>query len=230
MGTVQRGKAAEFLEVIKDRRSMRSFRPDPVPKEVLQQVLEAAIRAPSWSNTQPWEFTVVGGKLLERLKGVLFEKASAGVPPNPDIPFPTFQDPCLQRSRENGKKFFETLGITREDKARRMEFSLSMSKFFGAPNGIIVYIDRELGPYSILDAGIAIQNLLLAAHCIGLGACPEAAVVTYPDVLREMLGIPVSKKIICGVAIGYPDEAAPINKHRSPRDPLDVFVTWRDVD
>jgi len=218
---------ASFLDVIMDRHSSRAFRSEPVPKDALQKVIEAAIRAPSWSNTQPWEFTVVGGRHMERLKEAFVEKVRAGVPPNPDIPFPEFSEKYVDRRVRNGRRLFAELGIAREDKAKRAEHNLNMYQFFGAPDGIIVHIDRELGPYSILDVGLAIENLLLAAHCLGLGTCPMAMAAAYPDVLREILSIPASKKIICGIAIGYADEDSPAARFRSEREPFETFVTWR---
>ena len=220
----------EVLEAIRTRKSIRAYKPDPVPKEILKQLLEDCARAPSWANTQPWEFAIVGGDVLEELKRRFLEKAAARAEVKMDIPPPTFPDRYMERMRENGRRMFEVMGIAREDRERRRQWSESMPRFFGAPAGIFVYIDRELGPYSILDVGIVLQTLLLAAKAYGLGTCTEAAVVTRPEVLREVLGIPESKLIVIGVAIGYPDMEAPVNQFRSNREPLENFVNWHGFD
>lgn len=216
----------DVIEAISTRKSIRAFKPDPVPKEVLTEVMEAALGAPSWGNTQPWEFAILGGQVIKEVKAKLVERGATRTPPSPDIAWPEFEEPYLSRRREVGAKTFEIMGIGREDREKRLEWSLQMFGFFGAPNGIIIYIDRKLGPYSILDVGIVLQTLLLAAHGHGLGACPEAAVISYPDILRSVLGIPDSKQIVVGVAVGYPDPDAPINQLRTTREPLEKLATW----
>lgn len=216
----------EVMEAIRSRRSTRAYKPDPVPREVLEELLEACIRAPSWGNSQPWEFAVLGGKVIEEVKKKFLAKAEAEVPPNPDIPWPSFSPPWDERRRQNGRRLFELLGIGREDARKRLEWSNSMLRFFGAPNGIIFYLDRSLTTWAILDVGNLMANIMLGAQAYGLGTCPEAAVARYPDVLREVLKIPETKYIVCGMAIGYPDPAAPVNKFRSHREPLAAYATW----
>lgn len=230
MVTIQTGSASEFIGMIKSRRSCRSFRSDPVPKEALQQILEAAINAPSWANTQPWGFTVVGGELLKQLKSVMAQAQTPEPSRHSDLPFPVFPEKYQERARKNGAQLYAALGIVRDDAARRAEHQASMGNLFGAPSCIVVHVDKELGPYAVLDAGLAMQNLLLAAHSLGLGTCPLAYVAREPGIVRRMLGIPGSQAIICGIAVGYPDSVAPANRHRSEREPLESFVTWRDVD
>ncbi len=219
----------EVLEAIRERRSIRAFKSDPVPKEVLRELLDICLRAPSWANTQPWEFVIIGGKVMEELKQILVVKRSDGVESNPDIPWPAFPDLYRERSRQLGFRLYETLGIAREDKQKRREHSLSMARFFGAPNGIIFYIDRALGSYSMFDVGILIQTIMLAALSYGLGTCCEAEVVQYADELRRLLGISESKLIVCGMAIGYPDTDALAYRFWSSREPLDTFATWHGL-
>jgi len=216
----------ELLEAIRTRNSVRAFRPDPVPRKVLEELLETCIRAPSWANSQPWEFAILGGKAMEELKKKMVAKAEAEVPPNPDLPRPNFGSAWEERSRQNGRRLFEVLGIGRDDARKRLEWSVRQVQSFGAPNGIIFYLDRSLGSYSILDTGNLMTTIMLAAQAYGLGTCPQAALVRYPDVLREVLKIPETKCIVCGMAIGYPDPQAPVNKFRSHREPLSTFATW----
>lgn len=222
----------DVIEAIESRKSIRAFKPDPVPKETLARILEVALRAPSTDNTQPWEFTVVTGPILVDLKKALSAKMGAPSEFHPDIPFPalSYKPPYVERSKKQGKKVFESMGIARDDWPRRMEWYRYMARFMDAPVGLIVYVERCLGEYAILDSGLFLENVLLAAMNYGVGTCTQMAPVLYPEILREKLKIPESKLILCSVAIGYPDENAPINKFRSEREPLETFVSWHGFD
>jgi len=222
----------EVSEAIRARKSVRSFKPDPVPKEILGQILEIALRAPSTDNSQPWEFAIVTGTVLDELKQALGERMGRLEEFNPDIPFPvlSYKPPYLDRSKNQGRRLFEVMGIARDDWDRRTEWLRFMARFLEAPVGIILYVERYLGSYAILDAGLFLENLMLAALTYGLGTCAQMAVVLYPDVLRSRLNILDSKLILCGVAIGYPDEDAPANKFQSEREPLETFATWYGFD
>ena len=222
----------DVIEAIESRKSVRAFKPDPVPKEVLARILEVALRAPSTDNTQPWEFAVVTGPVLDELKKAMSEKMGAPTEFTPDIPFPilTYKPPYVDRSKKQGKKVFESMAIARDDWPRRMEWYRYMARFMDAPVGLILYVERYLGAYAILDSGLFLENLMLAAMNYGLGTCTQMAVVLYPEILRKALNIPESKLILCGVAIGYPDESAPVNRFRSEREPLDTFASWHGFD
>lgn len=220
----------DVLEAIRTRKSVRAFRPDPVPKETLAELMEICLRAPSWANTQPWEFAIVGGRVLEELKQRLAEKYATNAESHPDIPWPTFPDLYNERSREIGRWLSETLGIARDDRDKRQQLWVSGARFFEASAGIIIYIDRALSTYPVMDVGMMIQTIMLGALGYGLGTCPEAMVVRYPEVLREVLHIPESKLIVIGLAIGYADTESPINKFRSKREPLETLVTWHGFD
>lgn len=213
-------------DVIGARRSIRAFLPQAVSRQVLEEILGLAARAPSFANTQPWEVAVIGGEIMEQVKAALLQAARDEVPPALDIPFPRFVDPYLSRLREEGHLLYEILGIKREDKEARKEWSLRSRKFFDAPNGLIIYMDKELGEWSLFDLGLFTQSVMLVASAYGLGTCALAAVVTYPGVLREILGIGDDKKIICGLAIGYPDWQHPANKLVSTREPVASFTRW----
>jgi nitroreductase len=136
----------------------------------------------------------------------------------------------VDRSKKQGKKVFESMGIARDDWARRMEWYRYMARFMDAPVGLILYVERYLGAYAILDSGLFLENVMLAAMNYGLGTCTQMAPVLYPEILRQQLNIPESKLILCSVAIGYPDEDAPVNWFRSEREPLDTFATWYGFD
>ncbi len=220
----------ELIEAILSRYSVRAYKPEPVPLGILKELLETCLRAPSWANTQSWEFTVVGGKVMDELRKAVVEKAAAEAATTSDIAPPIFTGRCLERRREDGFQLYGVLGIGREDREKRRQWELTGSRFFGAPNAIIFYTDKSLGIYPVLDVGILMQTIMLAAQNYGLGTCAMFRAVRFPEELRRILSIPESKLIICGMAIGYPDTDAPQNNFRTARDPLDSFVTWYGFD
>lgn len=217
----------ELRETIERRKSIRAFSPEPVPREVLQEIMEKATRAPSWGNTQPWRFTVVGGRVLASMVENFLTKAAANEPPCPDIEFPqAWPDSLSRRYKENGRMLFEVLGIGRKDREKRDHHRLNMFRLFGAPQVVYLHQDRTLSPYSIFDAGLLAQNIALLAAEKGLGTCFLAVSVLYPEVIRKYTGIPETDRILIGLAIGHPDGDAPINQFRSEREPLETFLRW----
>ncbi len=222
----------DVIEAIKLRKSVRAFKPDPVPKAVIRQILEVALRAPSTDNTQPWEFAVVTGSVLDDLKQALSARMGQPGEFTPDIPFPVlnYRPPYLDRSKKQGKRVFEAMGIARDDWPRRMEWYRHMARFMEAPVGLIAYVEKYLGAYAILDTGLFLENFMLAALAHGLGTCTQMAPVLHPDILRLKLDIPETKLIVCAVAIGYPQDDAPINQIRSEREPLETFASWYGFD
>lgn len=216
----------EIAEAIKSRKSIRGFLPQPVPKEVLEEVLRLASHSPPANNRQPWEVAVIGGEVLKQLKQALFEAAKSGIPPDHDIPEPPPPELYLNRSRDLARRLYGILGIAREDREAREQWALLRIRFFDAPNALIFYQDRRLGLVSLLDIGLFLQSIMLAALAFGLGTCPETSVVSYPKILRRILNIPDEKIIVGGIAIGYPDWQQPANKLESPREPLESFARW----
>lgn len=220
----------ELAQAIESRRSIRGYRPIPVPRETLRQILELAIRAPSYDNAQPWGFTILGGKVLTDLREALQQAFLAGVEPHPDFPLETVGGVHKTRYVEVVKSLFQLLGIAREDKEKRMQWMLKMIRFFDAPNAIIVTVDAEFsGHYSMFCLGTISQNIALAAVNLGVGTCLDVAAIVYPEVIRRIAEIPESKKVAIGIAIGYPDWDFPANELRSTREPLENVATWCGV-
>ena len=216
-------------ETMEQRKSARAFRREPVPREVLQDVLRGALRAPSWGNTQPWKMTVVGGEALQTMIGESVKRVLAGESPSPDVEMPRHWPSELDRRyKQNGKKLFEALGIERGDQEGRIAHRLSMFRLFDAPQAIYLHQERTLSAYSIFDAGLLAQNITLLAEERGLGTCFLAVSVLFPEVIRKHAGIPDTDRILIGLAIGYPEEKAPINRFRSERVPLQDVVRWVD--
>lgn len=217
----------DVQKTVEMRKSIRAFQRNPVPQEILEEILHAALRAPSWGNTQPWKLTVVGGETLQAMIQDFLQKASAGEAPRSDLEIPqNWPDALSRRYKANGKKLFEVLAIGREDREKRKAHMMNMFRFFGAPQAIYIHIDKNLGPYSIFDAGLLAENIALLAAEKDLGTCFLAVSVWYADVVRRHTGIPESDRIIIGIAIGYPDLDAPVNDFRSDREPLEAFVRW----
>lgn len=208
----------DLTEAVMTRWSCRSYKPDPVPQEMIQDILRVASRSPSYANTQPWEVAVVTGQKLAELNRRRSELAQANVPPNPDIPAPqSWPSAHQERSREFAAQRQEATNQARADAKSLFETTTQSSPVFGAPCVIILMIDKALSGWSIFDMGLFTQSLVLAAHCRGLGTCIQAGVVRYPDEVRKILGIPETKKLIVGVSIGYPYMASKMNALRTTR-------------
>ena len=217
----------ELLEGIKTRKSYRAFKTTPVPEETMRNILGAAIKSPSSSNTQPWEVAVVSGKKRDELSKKLTELAKAGTAANRDIPTPATWPPELdKRFKEHGERRYLTLGIERGDTLRRQEVSLLNYDFYGAPCALFLFIDKALTSSSLYDMGLFTQTILLAAHSFGLGTCLQASVTGYPDAIRDVLAIPNSKLLVIGIAIGYPDMDAQCNTYQSNRVDMVTFTQW----
>jgi len=217
----------EVLEAIKTRRSIRRQKTDPVDNETVQNVLEAARWAPSWANTQPWEFAVAGGKKLREIQDGFLRRGMQD--PRSEIARPyEFPEPYMSRIQALMDK--ERSEMTKEEFEARMIENYS---HYGAPACIYLLVGRPffyqakgINVWSLYDCGSAVQNIMLLATKYGLGTIPQIQAVTYPDVLREVLGITDSKLIVLGIAVGYPDWDDPVNQLRSEREPLDNISTW----
>jgi len=223
----------DVLEAIRKRKSIRGFKPDPVSREVLATILEAACRTPSPMNTQPWEFFVLTGPVLDAVKNRNQENFRSGVSPGPEHPVVGWPRDSVYRRRQVAlaAELFRLMDIRREDTEKRLQWMERGFRYFDAPAAVIVVVDRSLsetGP--LFDIGAVMQTLCLAALPHGLGTCIEDQGVMYPKDLRELAGIPDSKRIMMAVAIGYPDPEFPANRLETGREPLANICTWLGFD
>ena len=217
----------ELLEGIETRRSFRAFVSTPIPRKLLERILEAASNSPSYTNTQPWQVAVVTGKKKDELSRILYDLASSDTTPNPDLPTPKDWPAELERrTKEHGARRLKVLGVEREDREGREQLRLLNFQFYGAPCIIFLFMDSTLSSWSIFDMGLFTQNLILAAHSLGLGSCLQASIANYPDAVRKFLEIPKTKLLILGISIGYPALDAKINTYRSEKAGMDEFVWW----
>lgn len=215
-------------EAMRGRRSIRCFKPDEVPREVLNEILEEARWAPSWGNTQPWELYVLSGKPLAQFKEANRALRLAGEASSPEIPMPEVWPKALKyRYVGVGRSVLSSQGIGREDIGARNRYYGEMFALFGAPCLIVTCIDKTLSvEYAMLDVGLVNQTICLLAHESGLGTCMLAAAVRYPRLLREWLPIPDKQTIVIGTAMGYPDWGSPVNRFERERAPVEELVTW----
>lgn len=217
----------DVIEAIKVRKSIRGFKKDPVPREVIQKILETAVRSPSGMNTQPWEFVVAGGKVLDQIReetGKLFSEGS--FPTNDMVPRP-FAGIYKQRQVELAMELFKLMGIAREDKPARNNWMLRGFRYFESPCEIVVCAEKEMDRHlDMLGIGALCQSICLAALNYGLGTCIADQGIMYDQVWRKYANIPESKRLVAGITIGYPDPDFPANKLVSSREPADKIVTW----
>jgi nitroreductase len=218
------------LEALNGRYTVRAFRPDPIDKDTLRKILEAALQAPSWANTQPWEIVVAGGEVLNRLRTTYMENLKNCVPRKPDLPVPARWPRALQERMVALKgERLATLERECKDPAVIEEMSQLNYQFFKAPVVLYLCMDRTLTSWSIFDLGLFAQSLMLAAQHYGIGSAPAVTLAAHPDLIRAQLQIPEDRSIIIGIALGYADTEHPQNKYRSPRRTVQEAVTFEGL-
>ena len=220
----------ELADAIKGRRSIRKFKSQEVPKEIITEVLEAARWSPSWGNTQPWDLYVLTGKVLAKFKEMNLRQTLAGAAIASDVPMLTnWPDAMKARYGQLGKVVLSAQGIKRDDKAGRDKYYHDMVSVFDAPCLILACISRDyLVEYQMLDIGLIAQSICLAAYDKGLGTCLLAAAARYPAEIRKIVAIPDDKKIVVGIALGFPDSSFSLNNFERERATLDEIVHWAE--
>jgi nitroreductase len=219
----------QYDEVVLGRRSIRGFKREPVPQAVIREVIEMAMRAPSSLNTQPWNFTVVAGEPLDRIRAGNTERNLAGVPSSREFRgHGEYDGVHRERQIEIAKQLFSVMGIERHDKDARQSWVLRGFRQFDAPVSIIVTFDRsiqggDIGPF---DCGAVTNALVNAAWSRGLGCVINSQGIMQSPVVREHAGIPDDQVIMICVAMGWPDDDFPANAVVSKRKSVDEAVRW----
>jgi nitroreductase len=219
----------DVFEAARTRRSIRAYKPDAVPAATLREIVALGRHAPSGSNIQPWRVHVMTGATLERVGTAIrqaFEKDEPGHRRDYDYYTDPIDEPYLARRRQCGWGLYGLLGIRRGDHEKSKAYRATNYDFFGAPAGLIFTIERRLEKGSWLDYGMFLQTIMLAARARGLHTCSEAAIASYPDVVRRELGISNEWIVICGMAMGYADPDAPINTFQPPRIGVDEYAVF----
>ncbi|MBX3479284.1 MAG: nitroreductase [Caulobacter sp.] len=216
-------------EAVAARISVRAFKPDPVSGALVREILEAAHRAPSGGNLQPWRVHALTGAPLEDLKARVGANL-AGEEPEYDVYPPDLWDPFRTRRYQCGEDLYAAIDIPREDKPARLRQLFKNTQFFGAPVGLFFSLDRKLGPPQWADVGMYMQTVMLLAVERGLATCAQEFWARYPKTVATALDLPDDHMLFSGMALGYADDAAPINALRTRRDPFDVWCEMRGFD
>lgn len=224
-------------EAIVSRQSIRQFLPRPVPRETIAHLLEVASRAPSGTNTQPWKVYVLQGASRDMLVEKVCQAHDA-IYANPVLAteykeeydyYPEkWVSPYIDRRRENGWGLYGLLGITKGDKDKMHAQHHRNFQLFDAPVGLMFTLDRVMGRGSLVDYGMFMQNLMVAARGLGLHTCPQAAWNGFSRIILPHIGAGEGEMLVCGMALGYADETARVNTFRTPRVPASEFTTWLD--
>jgi nitroreductase len=218
----------EIRDVIKGRRSIRKYKPDEIPENVIREIIEDARWAPSGGNTQPWELYVATGESLRKFKEANQRNFLEGVPAASDIAMQQdWPEVMKNRYQALAKSTLASQNIDRKDRQARQQYNADMFSLFEAPGLILFCLDKALSEeYAMLSIGMLLQTVCLLAHNRGLGTCILAASILYPHLARKILSVPESKNVIIGISIGYPDWEAPVNNFKRERAELDEFVSW----
>src|SRR5271154_883368 len=205
-------------ELLGERFSCRAFKPDAVPRPIIERVLKAAQRTASWCNSQPWQVVIASGEAREKFRKEIYTAASSRAPDDGDFPFPReYRGIYLERRRESGFQLYNTLGIPRGDRAAYARQSLENFNFFGAPHVAIIHTDEALGVYGAIDCGSYVGNFMLAAQALGLGTIPQAALARQSGLIRRHFNLAADRRVVCGISFGFADDAHKVNSYRTSR-------------
>ncbi|MFT3812685.1 MAG: nitroreductase [Acidovorax sp.] len=218
---------------VASRRSVRAFLPRPVDLALVRAALEQAGRAPSGGNLQPWHVDVLTGEPLARLNALMqtrLAEEAAGAPRREERAYTVFPDPLPEpwhgRRFAAGEAVYAQLGIARGDKAARAQWLARNFCFFGAPVALFCSVERRMGPPQWAGLGMFLQTLMLLLHAQGVGSCAQEAWALYPQTVNQVLRLPASRMVYCGMAIGYADAGHPVNAVRTERAPLGEWARF----
>jgi nitroreductase len=214
-------------ELLHERFSCRAFLPEPVPRDILERVLNTAQRTASWCNSQPWQVLIASGAAKEAFRKLIYTEASSGSGDDHDFPAPReYRGVYLERRRESGFQLYNTLGIARGDKAAYAQQALENYNLFGAPHVAIIHTDEALGVYGAVDCGGYVSNFMLAAQALGLSTIPQAALARHSGLIRKHFGLGDDRRVVCGISFGYGDTAHKVNSYRTSRASIPDTVTF----
>lgn len=219
----------EFESLVRTRRSVRGYKKDPVPRHVIEEIIEVAKGAPSSMNTQPWHVHVLTGAPLDEVRRRNTEEMLAGAKPKRDIhTHGPYEGIHRHRQVEIAKQLFAVMGIARDDKVMRQDWVMRGFRQFDAPVSIVLTYDRCLDPGATchFDLGALCYGIVLAAWDRGLGTVVNGQGITRSDIVREVAGIPDDEVIMTCIAMGYPDDSFSANAVKSDREPNENFVRY----
>jgi len=223
----KKGNIMDAVECIKKRMSIRAFRREEVPRELLVEVFNIAKWSPSYKNSQPWEAIILSGAKKKMLSKMMIDLLKKGEEPRPDLAEPQFWPPA-EESRINHlyKTRAEATGIDLKAPEVIRKSKEANFNFYYAPHVIYLFQDSSLSLWSLFDMGLFAQSLMLAAHAKGLGTVPQAFSTDYAKQIKNFLSIPETKRLVIGISIGYPDSESTVNKFRTDRVKTEELVSW----
>ncbi len=215
------------IDALSNRYSCRRFKQDAVPIDLIHKILTAAQKTPSWCNTQPWDVHVVSGEALQTLSEKLEKQAASGATPNPDFSFPErYEGDYRDRRKVCGLQLYKSVGIEKGDAERTRDQALENFRFFAAPHVMFLTVPSELGVYGAVDCGLYVSSFMLVANELGVATIAQAALASYPDVVREALNIGKERHLVCGISFGFEDTTHPINGYRTERESIASVVKF----
>lgn len=217
----------QFNTLLTQRHSCRGFLPQPLPQALIARLVTTANRSASWCNAQPWHVHIVGGAALESLRTAMSARAQSGASAAPELDWPgEYEGIYRDRRRACGWSLYEAVGVGKGDRAGSARQALENFRLFGAPHLALITSPRFLGTHGVMDCGAWVSNFLLAASSLGVGAIAQAAVASWPDLLRKHLPIPDDRQIVCGISFGHEDPDHRANHFRTARASMDEVTTW----
>jgi nitroreductase len=220
----------DVVEAVSSRFSCRAFLSEPVSERIVREIVELAARAPSAGNMQPWRVYALAGEPLESLKALLAPRMTTELPKGEGADYTIYPRPLTEpysaRRFTVGEMLYNAIGIPREDKVARYRQFANNFVFFNAPVALFFAREKKHGPAQWADIGGYLQTVCLLARGHGLHTCPQQAWVSFHKTVRSFLDLPENLMVYSGMAVGYADETAPINRWRSPREPLGSFATF----
>lgn len=220
-------RADQLAQLLDTRFSCRAFRPDPVPRSIIDRIAAMAQRSASWCNAQPWQVVITCGDETERFRQALRAPAQADEV-GPDFQWPIeYRGAYQERRRECGLALYDAVGVARGDREASARQARQNFELFGAPHVAIVTSDEQLSTYGAVDCGGYVANFLLAATSLGVATIAQAALASRPQRVRDALGLPPDRRIVCGISFGYADTAHPANQFRTSRADVQAAVSIR---
>jgi len=219
----------DAIKCIMTRSSVRKFKPDTVPAEEIREIVRAAQWSPSYKNCQPWQVLAVSGNRKDELTAMLLGLVEGKAEPTPDLPTPhEWPEPQNSRIKNLMEKRSALAGIDLNAPESVLRSQKANFRFYGAPCGLFITHDSSLGPWSILDAGMFIQSLMLAAHARGLATVPQAFLTDYSGQIKAFLDLPDTARILLGISLGYPADIPDAMPPRPERVPLEEVLRFID--
>lgn len=218
--------SSTYGRLVKSRHSCRAFLAQPVPRQIIEDIIEAAQQTASWCNTQPWQLVITAGQGTERFREALLAQAHNGVR-QPDFEFPReYAGIYRDRRRSCGLQLYDSLEIVLNDRDASAAQAMRNFELFGAPHVAIISTPEALGVYGAVDCGAYVNNFMLAAHSMGVASIAQASLALQSSFIREFFDIAEGRKIVCGISFGYEDTEHPANAFRTDRSGVKDVLQW----